>query len=183
MLSEHEIDDLEAVIANSTLQQLPMLLMKAIPLLFSELRVARAALETHSNNLLRELTHEFAKQDSGPSQESDRHGLPTGDVSVSRSGEVQVNPPKARKRSAPRGRRNEGQGLHQEGRPDAGVSDSRARAFQELLVPAGGEQSVGGEDEQSGGIGPDEGGEPVDAGLNPPAHHILPIMESKKHEG
>lgn len=184
MLSEQEIDQLEAVIANSTLQQLPMLLMKAIPLLFSELRVARAALESHSNDLLRELTSEFAKQDSGASQEGDRQGLRAGDVPVPRSSEVQVDPPKARKRSAQRGRRDAGPRLHQEGRPDAGVPDPRARAFQELLVATGGEQPVGWEDEQPSGDGPDEGSEPVDARLTDlPGQIFLPIMEARKHEG
>ena len=184
MLSDREIDELESVIAGSTLQQLPMLLMKAIPLLFSELRVSRAALESHSNDLLRELTSEFANQDPGPSQESDRHGLPKRDVPVSCPGEIQVDPPKARKRSSPRRRRDAGPGQPAEGRPDAGILDPRARAFQGILDSTGGEQQVGGPDEQPCGTGEDEGSEPVDARLTDlPGQTFLPIMEARKHEG
>lgn len=50
MLSDQEIDDLENYIVNSTLQDLPGLLMRAIPLLLAELRLARAALVNQAND-------------------------------------------------------------------------------------------------------------------------------------
>ena len=45
MLSNSEVDELERLIVYSDLQRLPMILSKAIPILFSELRLTRAALD------------------------------------------------------------------------------------------------------------------------------------------
>jgi hypothetical protein len=49
MLTDEQVDELENYIVRSTTDQLPSLLMRAIPLLFSELRLARAALNDQTN--------------------------------------------------------------------------------------------------------------------------------------
>jgi hypothetical protein len=60
MLSDAEIDQLERLIVHSDLNQLPLILMRAVPMLFAELRVVRAALDQHTNSFLGEQTDDRA---------------------------------------------------------------------------------------------------------------------------
>ena len=46
MLTNEQVDELEAVIFGASMENLPLVLGKAIPLLFAELRVVRATLDS-----------------------------------------------------------------------------------------------------------------------------------------
>lgn len=52
MLSDEQIDSLEKLIVFSTMDQLPLILSRAIPVLFSELRLVKATLDSKVNNFL-----------------------------------------------------------------------------------------------------------------------------------
>ena len=63
MLSDKEIDQLEQYMVHSTLNDLPALLMRAIPLLLSELRIARAALNAQTETFLKGETNDRGGKD------------------------------------------------------------------------------------------------------------------------
>lgn len=65
MLTDEQVDELERLIVYATMDNLPLILSRAIPLLFSELRTVRATLDARINNLLEGIT------DGG-------NGIPTG---------------------------------------------------------------------------------------------------------
>lgn len=52
MLSDEQVDELERVIFGSTIDDLPMILGKALPLLFAELRIVRATLDSKVSRFL-----------------------------------------------------------------------------------------------------------------------------------
>jgi hypothetical protein len=52
MLDDRQIDELERLIVFSELKDLPMVLSRAIPLLFSELRLVKATLDSKVSNFL-----------------------------------------------------------------------------------------------------------------------------------
>lgn len=52
MLSDQEINELEEYLRSCTLQELPTIFGRALPLLFSELRIARSALTQQSEEFL-----------------------------------------------------------------------------------------------------------------------------------
>ena len=52
MLDDRQIDELERLIVFSELKDLPMILSRAIPLLFSELRLVKATLDSKVSNFL-----------------------------------------------------------------------------------------------------------------------------------
>lgn len=52
MLSDEQIDSLERLIVFSTMDQLPLVLSRAIPVLFSELRLVKATLDSKVNHFL-----------------------------------------------------------------------------------------------------------------------------------
>ena len=67
MLTDEQIDELEHFIFNSTTQDLPVVLGKALPLLFAELRVVRATLDSKVSNFLGEVEvgHDRAREGGG----------------------------------------------------------------------------------------------------------------------
>lgn len=64
MLSDSQIDELEHFIFNSTTQDLPVVLGKALPLLFAELRVVRATLDSKVSAFLGEVEHDSVREES-----------------------------------------------------------------------------------------------------------------------
>ena len=52
MLSDKQIDDLERLIVFGTMDDLPLILSRAIPVLFAELRLVRATLDSRVNDFL-----------------------------------------------------------------------------------------------------------------------------------
>ena len=67
MLTDEQIDELEHFIFNSTTQDLPVVLGKALPLLFAELRVVRATLDSKVSTFLGEVEvgHDRVREGGG----------------------------------------------------------------------------------------------------------------------
>jgi hypothetical protein len=67
MLTDAQIDELEHFIFNSTTQDLPVVLGKALPLLFAELRVVRATLDSKVATFLGEVeSHDTGREEGSP---------------------------------------------------------------------------------------------------------------------
>lgn len=64
MLSDEQVDELERVIFGSTIDDLPMILGKALPLLFAELRIVRATLDSKVSRFL-EVPSNVTNRDAG----------------------------------------------------------------------------------------------------------------------
>lgn len=60
MLDDRQIDELENLIVFSTMDQLPLVLSRAIPILFAELRLVRATLDSKVNDFLGGLPHDLS---------------------------------------------------------------------------------------------------------------------------
>lgn len=92
MLSDEEIDQLENYMVHSTLNDLPALLMRAIPLLLSELRIARAALNAQTESFLKGVSDDLAGKDTPGHGGFDLPGVRTGEsVGVHADGYVPVS--------------------------------------------------------------------------------------------
>jgi len=65
MLTDEQVDELERVIFGSTIDDLPMILGKALPLLFAELRVVRATLDSKVASFLGEVEDGQPKRTAG----------------------------------------------------------------------------------------------------------------------
>lgn len=76
MLDDKQIDELERLIVFSELKDLPMILSRAVPLLFSELRLVKATLDSKVSNFLGGLdaVSHSTKGDTGEDQDSVRKG-------------------------------------------------------------------------------------------------------------
>lgn len=57
MLTDDQVNELERLIVFSTMDNLPLVLSRAIPLLFSELRLVRATLDSKVGDFLGGITH------------------------------------------------------------------------------------------------------------------------------
>jgi len=57
MLSDEQVNELERLIVFSTMDNLPLVLSRAIPLLFSELRLVRATLDSKVGDFLGGINH------------------------------------------------------------------------------------------------------------------------------
>lgn len=81
MLSDEQVDQLEQLIIYSTMDNLPLVLSRAIPLLFAELRTVRAALDQKANSFLEGVLNEqAAEQAVGTSDGEGPSGLHERDV-------------------------------------------------------------------------------------------------------
>ncbi len=81
MLTDEQVDELERLIVYATMDNLPLILSRAIPLLFSELRTVRATLDARINSF-------FGGLGNGLPEGSDTAGLPERNVGVERRPEV-----------------------------------------------------------------------------------------------
>lgn len=110
MLSNEQVDELEAVIFGANMETLPLVLGKAIPLLFAELRVVRATMESKVNDFLGEIPDDKEGNADGRSNQDVRGGTqdaepsagtvrgvdkPTGTATNTK----EIRPAKARKQS------------------------------------------------------------------------------------
>jgi hypothetical protein len=77
MLNDSQVDELERLIVFSTMDNLPLVLSRAIPLLFSELRLVRATLDSKVGDFLGGIGHADEQRepvDSRPSSDGLRGG-------------------------------------------------------------------------------------------------------------
>ncbi len=75
MLSDKQVNDLENLIVFSTMDNLPLVLSRAIPLLFSELRLVRATLDSRVGDFLGGIHAEAASEREKVDQGSGHSGL------------------------------------------------------------------------------------------------------------
>lgn len=80
MLDDRQIDELERLIVFSELRDLPMILSRAIPLLFSELRLVKATLDSKVNNFLGGL--DAVSHGTGPTEEETQGAVREGGVDL-----------------------------------------------------------------------------------------------------
>ena len=117
MLTNEQVDELEAVIFGANMENLPLVLGKAIPLLFAELRVVRATLDSKVNNFLGDMPDDQEGKTDGRSDQNVCGGTQDAEPSASpvrgvdKSKGVAANAeavrrPKARKQSPRKPRRN-----------------------------------------------------------------------------
>jgi hypothetical protein len=117
MLTDSQVDELEAVIFGASMENLPLVLGKAIPLLFAELRVVRATMDSKVNDFLGEIPDDKegnadgrSDQDvRGRTQDAEPSASPVRGVDKSTgtaTNTKKVRPAKARKQSTRRPRRN-----------------------------------------------------------------------------
>ena len=83
MLSDEQINELEAVIFGANMENLPLVLGKAIPLLFAELRVVRATLDSKVNTFLGEMPDDKEGTTDGGSDQAVRGGTLDSEQSAS----------------------------------------------------------------------------------------------------
>lgn len=74
MLSDHQINELERVISESKLQDIPVLLTRLVPTLFAELRLAREALRDQTDSFFQGVVNESGRSGDGS------QGVPAGNV-------------------------------------------------------------------------------------------------------
>lgn len=117
MLTNEQVDELEAVIFGANMENLPLVLGKAIPLLFAELRVVRATLDSKVNSFLGDLPDDQEGTTDGGSDQAVRGRTLDSEQSASPLRGVdkpegvatdaeEVRKPKARKQGTRRPRRN-----------------------------------------------------------------------------
>ena len=117
MLSNEQVDELEAVIFGANMENLPLVLGKAIPLLFAELRVVRATLDSKVNHFLGDMPDDKEGTTDGGSDQTLRRRPLDSEQSAGSLRRVDkpegvatdaetVRKPKARKQSSRRPRRN-----------------------------------------------------------------------------
>lgn len=79
-MTDEQVDELERLIIYSTMDNLPLVLSRAIPLLFAELRTVRATLDARVNSFLEGFT------DDARAEGGDSAGIPVG-ADVDRGGD------------------------------------------------------------------------------------------------
>jgi len=89
MLTDEQIDSLERLIVFSTMDQLPLILSRAIPVLFSELRLVKATLDSKVNHFLEGIgTDDRAQPGDGDGDYGAWHGTNgQGDLGVPAGGQ------------------------------------------------------------------------------------------------
>lgn len=88
MLSNEQVNELENLIVFSTMDNLPLVLSRAIPLLFSELRLVRATLDSRVGDFLGGITHATDEREE-VGQSAGDSGLLQRDEPVAPSPQVQ----------------------------------------------------------------------------------------------
>lgn len=158
MLSNEEIDKLENLIVFSELNRLPLILSRAIPALFAELRVVRAALDEKTASFLGDLIDDrhgtSGANNSQPSPAADS-GLHDRVVGVEPATQV---PAAQKEGSVPDldegGGPKKARGKSARGRSRRDGDSPASGPYQELLDGRAGQQAVGREiNQQDGGGG------------------------------
>jgi len=155
MLDDRQIDELERLIVFSELKDLPMILSRAVPLLFSELRLVKATLDSKVNNFLGGLDAQShsTKGHTGASEGGilDRQNHQAGVGVGEQGGASGVHPPHSPRPNQDGASKASGAGDRpRRGRPKGSRNKSKVDA-------GGGKEKVGGgEQGQSSGLG--EGG-------------------------
>ena len=152
MLSNEEIDKLENLIVFSELNRLPLILSRAIPALFAELRVVRAALDEKTASFLGDLIDDRnGASDTNNSQHTPavNSGLPDRVVGVEPATQVPA-PQEAGGVRHPdeSGSPKKARGKSTRGRPRRSGDSQEERPYQELLERRAGQPALGGEIEQ-----------------------------------
>lgn len=166
MLSDKQIDDLERLIVFGTMDDLPLILSRAIPVLFAELRLVRATLDSRVNDFLQGgLPSDLpeAATDYEGTDRAGQTGVPEGGQPVGLDNQVPGHSANAdsvvdRGHSPQPQGSGEGKVVRKRGRPKGSRNKKRVDARD-------GQQAVGGE------VQPDSSG---DAGL-------LPIENPESH--
>jgi len=89
MLSNSQVDELERLIVFSTMDNLPLVLSRAIPLLFSELRLVRATLDSKVGDFLGGIGNADDER-TEVDQRADTEGLPSRHEPLADRKEVQA---------------------------------------------------------------------------------------------
>lgn len=144
MLRDDEIDQLENYIVHSTIQDLPALLMRAIPLLFSELRLARAALDQQTAAFLQG-GHRDSQGEAVNGREGSgvAGGVPTGGFDLATSHEAPPGDEGSDHHADPP--RGSGEAVHSEVRPQPAGNRRKSRRNKGKLDARGGGEEVRGE--------------------------------------
>ena len=165
MLTNDQVDELEAVIFGANMENLPLVLGKAIPLLFAELRVVRATLDSKVNSFLGDLPDdEEGTTDGGSDQalrgrtlDSEQSARPLRGVDkpegVATDAE-EVRKPKARKQGTRRPRRNKKTDSKNKKELDASTGKPPVDSKQRTQSPRSGKRS-----EQNDSVIPDLSGD------------------------
>ena len=181
MLDDRQIDQLEQLIVFSTMDELPLVLSRAIPVLFAELRLVKATLDSKVNSFLEGIeSNDRPQLGSGDSDADYGEGLGlsgTGDTGVRGGGqplepEQQIRPvhEPLRSPSATEGQSAGAEATGKDGGEQAlevpeegrgkrsvrGGNRSPKRRDQGPVVSRGGEQEMGGPlpiEERDGGRG------------------------------
>jgi len=162
MLDDKQIDELERLIVFSELKDLPMILSRAVPLLFSELRLVKATLDSKVSNFLGGLdaVSHATQRDSGASQGSVSRGVehPSGVVGDRGHGADGVHPPHGQRPNQDGPQANAGAGDRpRRGRPKGSRNKSK-------LESGGREEEMGG-GQPGQSVGTGEGGIEANARL------------------
>jgi hypothetical protein len=149
MLSDKQVNELENLIVFSTMDNLPLILSRAIPLLFSELRLVRATLDSKVGDFLGGIGNaddERAEVD----QDSGHSGLPQRAVPVADRQQVPGSGHSAGDQALAGGQgatTNEGDGTPKRRR------SPRKKVGGSVLVDTGaGQPQVGGQDDPAAGF-------------------------------
>ena len=152
MLSDNQIDELERLIVFSTMDQLPLILSRAIPVLFSELRLVKATLDSKVNHFLEGIgTDDRTQQGDGAGDYGAWHGtdgqgdlgVPAGSQHLGPEDEVRTPADPLRSEAATGGSREADIGSSED-RPLRGGNRRRKRADQGQVVSGDSESQVGG---------------------------------------
>ena len=163
MLSDEQVNELENLIVYSELNQLPLILSRAIPILFSELRVVRAALDEKTSRFLGGFDDRVSSAQVQDPRGDTRHGeeavdrrLHVGPERVESPSPVPASEEESGVSATPGGGSVEDEGGNSTRRRSRRGRNSKAAGqYQGILDGRTSEPAVGGEiDKQDGRDGP-----------------------------
>lgn len=152
MLSDDQINELERGLFTAVRADVPLLVGKWLPVLFTELRLARAALDAKAQDFLMGGDSDLPGRAIGHSAstpEGDGGGLPDGDEHPRRPEEVEPVAEASGVTDAPPVGGGKGKRRQASRRPKPRRNREAAGPYEGLVVTGGSEPEMGGEDSES----------------------------------